>query len=260
MSIRAVIVDGKDLSELGFVVDNGLSGWRNSLSIAQLWRRLPGRVAAIRATAEDQYDAREIVIPGTQVADSLAQLKQWEDELKWRLSRGELEVKFAEEDTRFYRAWLDGEVQVGGIQPVQAQRGHRVRIPLICPDGREWSDTEESVAVADTDGAVDVPLGTALVRPVVTVDLASFTLTYRDSGGTQQAQLQVSGASTTPVTVDMEARTITTANGGEIDTLASGDFFALDPRDGDYPSSTWPTVELSGGTGTATFVYRKAYL
>jgi hypothetical protein len=67
------------------------------------------------------------------------------------------------------------------------------------------------------------------------------------------------GASSPPITVDMKNKTIlNSASASMLSNMTSGNFFSLDPNDGDWLTATWPTLATSAGSGTAT--YNKAYL
>lgn len=254
-----MLLDGFDTQDVGFTVISDLSGWRDSVARQIPTAGRPGRLGSLRLTSRIRAPARSTVIRGFQKGDSVAQLLTRLDELKWRAwNADEIQLVFDDKTDRFFRARLDGKLTVSGIQPALSQLVHRIELPMVCDDPRAYSDTQESLSIASTDGDVALPLGTAPTEATIEVDQTSFTLTYKDSSGATVATLEVSGASTQPVTVDMADQTITTANGGEIDVLASGDFFAFDPHDGDFPASSWPTLAVSAGTASVS--YRRAWL
>lgn len=254
-----IVVDGVDLEDaVGLVVQSDLEGWRNSVARLHQSRARPGRVGEARMTRTPRAEGRRLVVRGYQRAPDLSTLLSRRDDLLWRLDGvNDVEVKFSDQLDRRFTARLDGNVTIEGLQPSLSSPKHRVQIPLLCEDPRAYETSETQVTVGSADGDVDVPLGSAPVRPSIEVDVASFIVTYKASDGTVLETLEVDGASATPVTVDMEAETITSSNGSELDNLVDGWFFALDPHDGDYPSSTWPTLAVDSGTATVT--YRKAY-
>lgn len=253
-----LFVDGKDLRDLGLIVQSDLEGWRHSLGRQHQSRGQPGRIGEARLTRTSRAEARRMVVRGYQRAPDLSTLLARRDELLWRLDGAQdIEVKFSDQLDRRFVARLDGPVRIEGIQPSLTAAKHRVEIPLRCEDPRAYETSETQVTVGSADGDVDVPLGTAPVEPTIEVDVASFTLTYKSASGEVLETLEVAGASATPVTVDMEAQTITSSNGSEMDALASGWFFSLAPHDGDYPTSTWPTLAVDAGTASVS--YRKAF-
>lgn len=253
-----LVVDGFDLGDIGLVVQSDLEGWRDSIGRVHQSRARPGRIGEARMTATARAEGRAITVVGYQKGEDRSTLLARRDELLWRLEGArELEVQFSDDLDRRFLARLNGKVRVEGIQPALASGTHRIEIPLYCEDPRAYETSETEVVVGSGDGDVDVPLGSAPVRPSIEVDVASFVLTYRDSSGTVLETLEVDGASATPVTVDMEAETITSSNGSELDNLVDGWFYSLDPHDGDYPTSTWPTLAVDAGTAVAS--YRAAY-
>lgn len=265
----ALEVDGFDLGQLGLVVHSDLRGWRDGVARLHSSEPLPARLGEVRTTVERQAEGRSLVVTGTQrsVDGTVQSLLDRRDELLYRLDRAdEIQVVFSDRADRFFRARLDGRPQVRGLSVAAlAQEWHRVEIPLYCEDPRVWEATEDQQVVADTDGDTPLTLGSAPTPPTVEVDQPTFTLTYKTAGGVVVATLQVAGASTTPVTVDMGAQTIVTSNGGEIDTRVAGtEFFQLDPQDGQAYAATptYPTVAVSSSAGavSSTWTWRKAWL
>jgi phage-related protein len=185
------------------------------------------------------------------VSASVAAMLTNLDELKWRLNQGEIACKFEDQNTKHYNCYLDGNIRISGIQPAMIQIAQQIEIPLICVDPRQYLDSAEAVGFTT---ATAMPMGTAKVEPSIDVSVGTFTLTY--SGG---ATLSVSGAASPPITVDMANKTITNSvSASVIGDLTTGNFFSLDPNDGNYTTSTWPTLATSAGSGTAN--YNKAYL
>lgn len=251
--------DGFDLASLGVTVTEGLRGWRDGLERTRETAARPGRVLSVPLTRAATTEPRRATVEAVQEADDVATLLSRRDELMARLDAADrVEVVFDDQPGRFLRARVDGSVRVRGVVPDLAQTAHQVSIPLVGRDPRWLADAETVVTVGSGDGDVDVPLGTAESLPTIEVSVGTFTLTYKDASGAVVATLGVSGASASPVTVDMEAQTIISANGSELDARVAGSrFFALDPRDGDFAASSWPTLATDAGTATVT--YRKAW-
>lgn len=127
-----------------------------------------------------------------------------------------------------------------------------------------WQDTSDQV-VNFTSSPVAVPLGTKPSRGVISLTAPSSnavnpTLLYKTPGGTTVASFTL--AHTILVGDAWEANLLT---GGirkrvsgvwsnAIDTLAAG--FALpvtDPRDGNYLTASWPTLQVDAGSGAYTY-------
>jgi hypothetical protein len=111
-----------------------------------------------------------------------------------------------------------------------------------------------------------IPLGTAVSAPTIRIMGAATNpvLTYRNAGGTvkQTMGFTVTLASTDYLEINGELFSITKyASGVASNGMAlwtSGDFPALDPQDG-YPSiDSYPTLEVSAGTGEV--LYRRTWL
>lgn len=260
MAQRALVVDGFDLSTIGLVVRRGSQGIRGSAPVSYPTRRVPGRPDAIRTATRPNYESRRLTVPASVVGATMTEMHDRLHELKLRLAPGpERTVRFVDDESVEFRARV---LQVDGqpTEPDQIQPRTDVAITFEADDPRIYEVAEQSIAISGTAAAV--PLGTAPVSPVIRLD-GSFTdpvLTYRDSAGTvvETLGLSLSKAAGEWVEIDMASKTIVDDLGNsQIASLASGTFFDLDPADGDYPTSAWPTVEVSSGTGTVT--YNKAY-
>lgn len=250
-SITAFHVDGFDTSQLDLVVDNNLSGWRDAVDLRPRRRRVPNAYSHALISTKLQTRPRQLRITGNMVSVDVPTLLSNLDELKYRLNQGELQCKFEDSSTRFFKCYLDGSISIQGIPPAMIQIAHTIAIPLICLDPRHYDDTPQAVGFS---AATAMPMGTAKVEPSIDMTVGTFTLTY--SGG---ATLAVVGATAPPITVDMANKTIMNSSSASmISKLISGNFFSLDPNDGDFVASTWPTLATSAGSGTAN--YNKAYL
>lgn len=120
-----------------------------------------------------------------------------------------------------------------------------------------WRDPEpQIVSVAATATRYNLVTGTAPASPIIRMMAATNpVLTYRDAGGTARATMTFTwtGAAGDYVDIDMRLPRIvkyvsgTASNGRSL--LASGTYpWAIDPQDGDYATSSWPTIEISNGS------------
>jgi phage-related protein len=250
-----MLVDSYDLSDLELVI-SGVTGWRDGVGTSWDQVQVPGRFGSIATALEPSYPTRQLVVTGTVLGTTVADLYSKLDQIKWRIGLVEKEFAFVDDETRVFNARLTG-FQSTGIQPMMTQLGTTVSITLLMLDPRIYDDSPTIVgSIGNSD--VDLPLGTAPVRASINVTgSGSFTLTYKDSSAVEVATMTITGA-TAPVDIDMDAQTITDAGGNAVDTLTAGDFFAFDPADGDYVTPDWPTLRCGSGTAQAT--YTKAYL
>lgn len=259
MPPRTILIDGWDAGQAGVVVTDGLRGKLDGPEARYPSVAVPGRISTVRLTSEPVYQTTTLRVPILVEADTRAVMLSRLDELKWRLAGRDLRVTFVDDETREFRA-LQAALEAQSTPPDLSQRAVEMRLLLEMKDPRVYDTTDTAVALSTSPAAT--PLGTAPVGPVVRIDggVTDPTVTYRDNGGTvvETMGLTVALAGGQWVEVDMEAQTIEREDGTpHPEYLTSGTFFRLDPRDGDYPGSSWPTLELSGSTGTAT--YRRAW-
>lgn len=258
MSVNTVLtIDALDTDTLGLIIDSGTRGWRDIVDISYDFVSIPTKIAYQLTTNERGYRMRTISCNGSQWGDNLTDLIAKLDELKYRLNQGELQVIFADQPARYYKAYIDGDgVEVKGIHPDMTRIVHEIEISLVCPDPRLYETANQNPTLS---GDTTMSLGTAPVGGVFTIPGTTFTLTYKHYDGTTLATLGVTGASNQPITVDMENESIVNNLGNsEVDKITAGDFFLFDPNDGDWTASEFPTV--ASNIGSTTVLYQKAYL
>ena len=147
-------------------------------------------------------------------------------------------------------------MSAAGIQPELTQKAYDVALRFLVSDPRYYATSD---TIVNFTTATDMPLGTALVDPVVRLTGGTDpVLIYKNSSAVEVARMEFTWSGTW-IDIDMDAKTILDNTGtSQIAALDTGEFFSLDPNDGDYPTSDWPTLEVSGG-GSGTATYRKAY-
>lgn len=255
-----VWANGVDLySDSGFVLDRP-PGWRDAPFRSHRFVSLPKRRGFLKATADPSWEPRELRLSGVVQGDTNAAARANLRKLKARLSDGGVRYSFPDASTLEVVGYLaeDG-IAVEPIGPPLADDRFRVDVSVVCPSPRYLERSTYSVGFGSTRTLM--PLGTAPSYPVVTVSGATtFTLTYKTSTGGTVKTFGLSGATGAPFTIDMEAETVLNTSGdSQIGSRTTGsDFFALDPYDGTWTASSWPTLEVSAGSGTC--VYRRAYL
>ena len=260
MSITVLTLDGNDLAvDLGLILNSEMSGWRDMMGVQRSFTRVPDKIAQQQLTVQVQPSPRRIVLRGILEATTLAALNTNRDTLKYRLNKGVLTAVFADEPLRHYLVYPEGPnpISITGIHPSFVQSTEEITISLIAYDPRQYETAPTSVGPFTSDTAH--PLGTMAVGPSFAVTGTTFTLTYKNfAGGTIQTFSITSATGSTPITVDMEAQTVIDNGGVKQDQfITGGDFFLLDPNDGDFEATNWPTV---GCASTVTSTYNKAYL
>ncbi|MCC7132476.1 MAG: hypothetical protein IT352_07525 [Gemmatimonadales bacterium] len=155
-----------------------------------------------------------------------------------------------------------------GAEHVQANTVADWSITLLCPDPT-WEDLEPTlVAMPTANTRYPVALGTAPARFKFRAMGASPALTYRTAGGdTVWTLTQTQAVTGTEDWFDFDATTCRIwfyDNGVKADaimTLTGGNQdwgrAALDPQDGDYATSQWPTVSCNVA---AEILYWKRWL
>jgi phage-related protein len=150
-----------------------------------------------------------------------------------------------------------------------------VELDFLLFDPLAYKTTSESVSFTT---ATAIPLGTATSKGNISVPskiritgAASFPiLTYKNSAGATIAEMSFTGYSPLAsdfIEIDLARGLVTKSVSGQVsnamNALAPGwNFPALDPADGVYLTSSWPTLEITsvlGPVGTGLATYTKAY-
>jgi hypothetical protein len=183
-------------------------------------------------------------------------------------------------------AWMDGllalewddapgRVQYGRLQSAEVEArfqsvawtlGH-LSLPLVIAiDNPAWFDKEATALAFGPNIRTDTPLGTLPVAPLITFgDTVSGTITieYRGQAGTVLSSLVLSNPSLSAgqeLLIDCGTERIFKAAGSTLTDLnsiySSGSFPVLDPGDGDWEASTWPTIQANFA---ARVTYRKVW-
>lgn len=270
MTATTILINGYDLKQLGFSVRT--SPHTEPPEKKWLTDQIPGRAGAVLLSPTPQVDGRVLTIPGALVATSLATFRSNFDKLKYKLDFEPLAIVLADDQTR----QVNGRLSRITISPQPARQflipAVEMDLEFLCE--RPYLETVSQSSVA-FNTATAMPLGTALVRPLIRLAASGSTMsnpvvTYKDSGGATKGTLDLTGANILAgdkIEIDCEALTIIkTVSGVASDAsnlLVGGDFFALDPRHGDFLTSTWPTLQKSNtgaGTLTATALFNKRWL
>lgn len=265
-----VWVNDKDLGDLGFVLNNDLSGWRDTPTFRDRYSNLPGRMGAVSLSRELETEPRRMTLAGLLHATSVANLLANKDELHARLAEGTIEVRFSDDEERVYYGKLDGAVRISSIRPALVQKGHACQFTILCPDPHIYH--RRTTVVPFAAAAAQVPLGTGVSTPILRIGTAPGgaatdpTITYKDHRGDTITSLVLSytfGASEW-LDIDSELEKITDeSDANQISAISSGDFPRFDPHDAAGEDGPYPTIEISAATGAIDFAeahYRKAWI
>jgi phage-related protein len=247
-----IAINGVDLGAMGFKVRSPNGIWNTPVASSE-GIQVPGRAGQLVPQASMvTLASRTIDIVGTLVGTSRADYLTKLDALKAFLA-APLTVVLAEQPTRQYTArCLSVTVTESG--PVFIQRKQQVSISLFCDDPYAYDTALQTVGFTT---ATAIPMGTAPTGGVITITgAAAFTLTYKNSAGATLVTMVFAGV-TSPITIDLDTFIVTDGSGNALGKLTSGEFPRLSPLDGVFGTSTWPTLQVSAGTGSIS--YRRAY-
>lgn len=255
-------INGTDPRTLGLIISD-ITGWLDAPALSYQAITVPGRPGQliINPTA-DVAPVRNVargIVEGTDLTTSRANF----DKLKALFaSVSGVAVGFLDGPGRAVTAYCTRFAALPGAAQM-ISRKIAVEIELVAFDPYEYDTSATTVAL--TAVAAALGLGTAPVRPVITITGAATNpvFTLKNSAGTAIGSLAlalttVAGDS---LVIDCAKRTVRLNGVNRLDAVTGGDFFTLDAiAQGVYSSSSWPTLTVAGlGAGTAAAVYKKAW-
>jgi len=253
MPIRTLIVDGYDVSLIGFIgesfrspFDTGVRTYKQAEAHA--------RIGKVVTSVQPAVNPKNFTMTGHLLGETRAEADSRLNELKHRLYKDTITVRFSNDETVEYRARCVS-VKAVAITPEMIQRAYQISIQLLLVDPRNYAIADSVVGFGS---ATAMPMGTAPTEPVIRLSGGTNpVMIYKDSSAVEIARMEFTWAGTW-IDIDMDRKTIIdNAAANQIAALTTGEFFSLDPYDGDYQTSAWPTLEVTSSTGQAT--YRKAY-
>lgn len=226
---------------------------------------IPGRNGVVYA-ADPTVGLRSLEIAGSidPSARTLAALQTAVDKLK-ALANNALVRITVDDDVNAPRA-IDGVCtgcEISAVAHPMVTQIARFRLRMECPDPTWYDVTGDMVSFGTTPSAVS--LGTAPSGGIVRLVCPSWsaasattpTLTYANAAGVTLKTLVLSttlAAGTDYLELDLDRQTIVEYQSGvvrnAIGDLTSGDFFTLDPMDGDVLNGSFPTLACSSAAGT----------
>lgn len=230
---------------------------------------LPGRQGVVLA-AEPETSARLLTISGSidPAARTLTARTLAEDRLK-QLAYGAL-IKVIVDDDETAPRQIDAVCEDLRIAPVvhpMVTQVSRFTLTVRCPDPT-WYDVTGQL-IGFTSVPSPVPLGTApsggLVRiaaPAWSATVTNPVLTYRNAAGVTVQTLGFNtslAAGNDYLEIDLDRLTVVEYQSGvvrnAIGDLTSGQFFALDPMDGDPFSASYPSLAVTASAGSPSGQY-----
>lgn len=215
---------------------------------------IPGKDGADVTTDEPQVEPMEMVadceLRGTDASDFEANLDKLKYLLRGTASSTTMQVSGGNQPDRYRSGKYVGPLTVQ-LANVDAGNLARVQFKIRFPNPIQFatSATTDTGITSGTDHAC--ALGTYRSKPVITITSGTNpVLTYKNSSGSTIATMTLTG--TGDWVIDCEAETIT-LNGSPADDATTDNFIRLDPLDGDYLTSAWPTLRTSSGTMAITY-------
>lgn len=277
-----MIIDGTDLLTIGLVSANrgrSRSGAKARLAIGQAPFASRRFIIGRQALEQKRITLRGAIVTdfGLTPAAARAQLQTRLDDLKWRLRP----------DVDHILRWTDGQtplrewlvqtdiVETQDFVPGWINPHERIDILLTAEDPRARARVETTRSDAGAaPRLVEFPsIGNAPMPAIITIvgnagsNLDTPSLNYRDSSNAILATLTFEGApltETDTLIINLETFQVTLNGANAIDDI-DGDFFEIDPNDGDFLSGAaadHPDITLTAVAGTAdTFdvAFRERY-
>jgi hypothetical protein len=264
----AVYLNETNLADLGVYVER-VSAWRDAPGREFPTVAIPGRQGVVFA-ADPVTGARSLRISAMihPAALTLAARRTAEDNLKALAMRAL--IKVVEDDESNAPRQIDGVCTSCTITP----RRHPVQslvsdaeLTILCPDPT-WYDVAGQV-IGFTSTATAVPLGTAVSGGIVRIAAPSWSadvdipvLHYLNAAGVSIQTMTFGGvtgaddlqAGLDYLEIDLDRATVTRYDSGVasngIALLTAGDFFSLDPMDGDTLNASYPMLKVTATGGT----------
>lgn len=255
-----LIVNGTNLGQFGLEWASR-RGWRSFPSADVITHNYPREVGVL-FQERSEGKARTLTVSGSIKAATVAGLYTNLDAIAARL-RGLVEIGFSDDD-RIIRGYLEesdiGEYNPGALLPLAP-----FAFTFKCPDPRRYDAVAQSIA-----GSTDLPIGTAPVKPVVTINGTATnptTIQLRDKDGAVVSSFTLAGTLGAGESwiVDSALSKVEHDDGGGTVTNAldifSGDFPVLSPDDADFATSDWgQMVVTAGGPSSIAVVYKRAWM
>lgn len=241
----------------GIVVAD-IQGWLDGPQKENQRGLVPGRAGKILLRSAQEME-RPLTIRGLVRGTTASDVRTKFDTLKHALEG--TTVKFAMPDGAGRHIYAAVELVSSPVEAGQfARKDLPVEIRAVADAPYFLSDALTSVA-----GGAAMPLGTAPIRPLLSLTGAAatgITLTLRNNLVATVATLSFPTLTLTGGDVFVVDNDLMTAEKNAVNQLALlstvSDFFLVDPKlHADYPTSAWPSI--ISNVGTLTVSYRRAW-
>lgn len=271
----AVWINETRVDTVGFYVER-ITGWPSGPDRSYPTQAIVGRLGAV-LSEDPSYPPRSLTLAGSirTSGNSLSSRVAFEQQLKGLAYRGLVTITLDDDVTDPVQ--IDGVCTRATITPKthpMTSPVSTVELAFLCPDPAVTALVGSLVAFGAT--ATPVPLGTApsggiirIAAPSWSANVVNPTVTYYASAGTSVQTMAFTAtlvAGQDYLEIDLDRATVVLSDNGSrsngISLLTSGDFFALDPLDGDVANTAYPllSVSASSGTPSGTLAYRKRWL
>lgn len=264
--MTAVLINGVSLAtRFGLYVDR-IGGWLPGTAVSGPRVTVLGRAGGLR-TGPAETESRRIEIGGTIRKDSASDRRDAERGVADLVRSGR--VRLVVDDGLAGATQIEGRLESLATVPFGPSLNPlAVRITAVfrCDEEPYWRDVEpRTVALATAGTRYPIPLGTAPSSPIIRLmgTGSNPVLTYRDAGGAAVHTLTTGShtlASDEYLDLDMRRGKAVHYDSGVADNptnqsvvLSAAFPFALDPQDGDYGTSAWPTLEVSAGSAEVLY-------
>ena len=228
-----------------------------------------GRAGVIMLTSMEAQRILSVSGTLTTAAKTVAARVAAEDQLKDALRAGLVRLTRDDGSTtaRTISGYV-GTISMASIGHPVAYTDTAVTFTLLCLDAY-WSAIQPTLRGLPTVATrYTLPLGTAPSTPMIRIagPVTTPVLVYRDIGGAAVKTLNtgVTLLSTDYLDINMRKVEITKYTSGVAsDALGTltGDFpWGFDPQDGNWATSAWPTLEVTGAGAFAEALYWSQYL
>lgn len=248
--MQALLINGVSAESLGLTVAEA-PGWMDmparDVATAQILGR-PG----LKALTDPSEGARRISLTGTVIAATAALLRPKVDALKMALLASPLTLVFGDNATRQVTAVLTAFTTKSVPQGAFVQEGLNVEAVLSALDPFAYDLAQTVVAFGDR-----MPLGTGIVRPVITITGASTnhatTLFNRSNVAIASLSLSLVTLVGDTLIIDMDKKTVKKNGVSVIGSIVAGDFFEIDPTDQANFGGVGPFLATSSGDGPISY-------
>lgn len=257
---NTVIVNGANLGDFGLTWRRR-TGWKHAPESTIVTQEIPGTDGALFQEVVHNSE-RRITISGAIIADTVAQLYEYLDEIGGRLN-GFLQLEFSDDTSRYIGGYKQ-RFEADDYDPGALVPASPYTLVIRCPDPRRYDKAVTSVGAGS-----DLPLGNMVVKP--TVEIAGpatnpTTIALKDHTGSTISTFTMAATlgSGESWLIDSQLGKVEKDDGAGSVTSAldafSGTLPVLDPEDADFAGKNWPTMEATAGSpASVTTEYKKAW-